>query len=273
MRSDQLVRRRRGGPGPADPRRAAGVRDAGRRPDDHRAASAPATCCSRRPGGDDELLERTATWRPCARRASALLDAEFAERVRPWPQIGQALMRRAGRRTTDVNVLRAITASRGWRCGWTCCCGIWPRAGGASSRRDPPDAAAHPPPARSAGRRRAAVDLACARPGSSHAGLVTGSAGDLHLHGTLEDHLELLRPSAPRTWPRAAAHAPSSVGGDRGTPTPDRGDARRVRPRPGQRAVDHQRPRLRRRLDRDDRGHQPQPRGSAAGLPARGCRR
>ncbi len=38
----------------------------------------------------------------------AVLDAGFAQRVRPWPQIMQALLRRVERRTRNLNVQRAI---------------------------------------------------------------------------------------------------------------------------------------------------------------------
>jgi len=38
----------------------------------------------------------------------AVLDAGFAERVRPWPQIALALLRRAGKHAEDLDVQRAI---------------------------------------------------------------------------------------------------------------------------------------------------------------------
>ena len=57
----------------------------------------------------DDLLERGDGWRVLSPARFALLDEEFADRVRPWPQIVQALLRRAGRRTADVDALRAIT--------------------------------------------------------------------------------------------------------------------------------------------------------------------
>jgi CRP/FNR family cyclic AMP-dependent transcriptional regulator len=39
----------------------------------------------------------------------AVLDEDFAERIRPWPQIVYALLRRAVRRTMELNVQRAAT--------------------------------------------------------------------------------------------------------------------------------------------------------------------
>ena len=59
--------------------------------------------------GTDDLLERSYGWRALCPTQLALLDAEFADRVRPWPQIVQALLRRVIRRTADVDALRAIT--------------------------------------------------------------------------------------------------------------------------------------------------------------------
>ncbi len=60
---------------------------------------APTTCSSAR-----------ASWRALVPSRLALLDAAFAERVRPWPQIAHVLLRRAGRRAGDLNVQRAITS-------------------------------------------------------------------------------------------------------------------------------------------------------------------
>ena len=105
---EPLVRRRRRRPGPADPRRPGRVRDARRRPHRDRAGRRrrPAAAAGR---SADELVERVDGWRALCPTRLALLDAEFAERVRPWPQIGHALLRRAERRTADLDVLRAIT--------------------------------------------------------------------------------------------------------------------------------------------------------------------
>jgi CRP-like cAMP-binding protein len=120
------------------------------------------------------------------------LDAEFAERVRPWPQVGQAMMRRASRRTTDVNVVRAITAQPRlevrldlllWHLA-----GRWGRVEPAGIRLTLP--LTHRLLGQLAAAERPSISHALAR--LSHAGLVTGSTGDLHLHGSVEEHLELL---------------------------------------------------------------------------------
>src|SRR5579884_2948047 len=50
------------------------------------------------------------SWRVLARTRLAILDAAFAERVKPWPQITQALLRRAERRLHHLEIQRAIAA-------------------------------------------------------------------------------------------------------------------------------------------------------------------
>ena len=58
--------------------------------------------------GADELLQRSAKWHVLLPGRVAILDAGFAERIRPWPQILLALLRRAGKRASDLDVQRAI---------------------------------------------------------------------------------------------------------------------------------------------------------------------
>ena len=58
--------------------------------------------------GPDDILERSCEWRALVPCRLAVLDENFAERVRPWPQIGNALLRRAARRAGDLNLLGAI---------------------------------------------------------------------------------------------------------------------------------------------------------------------
>ena len=152
------------------------------------------------PGRVDELLEGLGAWKVLSPTRLALLDAEFAERVRPWPQVGQAMMRRASRRTTDVNVVRAITAQPRlevrldlllWHLA-----GRWGRVEPAGIRLTLP--LTHRLLGQLAAAERPSISHALAR--LSHAGLVTGSTGDLHLHGSVEEHLELLvrRPAQVR---------------------------------------------------------------------------
>jgi CRP/FNR family transcriptional regulator, cyclic AMP receptor protein len=153
-------------------------------------------------GRGDELLEGLAAWKVLVPTRLALLDAEFADRVRPWPQIGQAMMRRATRRTTEINVVRAITAQPRlevrldlllWHLA-----GRWGRVEPTGIRLTLP--LTHRLLGQLAAAERPSISHALAR--LSHAGLVTGSTGDLHLHGSPDTHLELLVHRAAHTLPR-----------------------------------------------------------------------
>lgn len=56
----------------------------------------------------DELLACGAAWRALEPVRVAILDRRFVKRVRFWPQIHRALLRRAGGHAHDLNVQRAI---------------------------------------------------------------------------------------------------------------------------------------------------------------------
>ena len=58
----------------------------------------------------DDLLERSVPLARAAPDRLALLDEDFVERVRPFPQIARALLRRAVPATAELDVLRAITS-------------------------------------------------------------------------------------------------------------------------------------------------------------------
>ena len=59
---------------------------------------------------DDVVLLASETFsRALVRTRVAVLDAAFAERIKPWPQILHGLLRRAVRRTMELNVHRAAT--------------------------------------------------------------------------------------------------------------------------------------------------------------------
>jgi len=125
----------------------------------------------------EDLLERTDSWRALSATRFALLDAEFAERVRPWPQIVNTLLMRAGRRIADLDVLRAITSQPRLEARLVLL--LWHLAA-RWGRVEPTGIRVSLPLGRLA-----------------QAGVVTGTAGDWHLHGTVADHLESLleRPS------------------------------------------------------------------------------
>jgi hypothetical protein len=146
----------------------------------------------------EQLVESCDTWRALWPTRFGLLDHEFAERVRPWPQIGMALLRRAGRRVADADALRAIACQprlevRLSLLMWHLA-GRWGRVEPTGIRLSLP--LTHRLLGQLVAAERPSVSHALAR--LSHSGLVTGSACDLHLQGTIEDHLEALldRPSS-----------------------------------------------------------------------------
>ncbi len=140
----------------------------------------------------EDMLERTTGWHVLCQARLALLDEEFSERVRPWPQIGQALLRRVGRRAAELDVLRAISCQPRlevrlvlvlWHLA-----ARWGRVEPAGIRLALP--LTHRLLGQLVGAERPSISHALGR--LAHARLVTGSAGDLHLHGTVERHLECL---------------------------------------------------------------------------------
>ncbi len=145
----------------------------------------------------DQLVEPRPAWRALVPTRIAVLDAAFAERVRPWPQIMQALLRRAGRRARDLDVQRAIASQprlevRLALLFWHLA-GRWGRVDPGGIHLSLP--LTHALLGRLAGAERPSVSHALAR--LADAGLVTGAAGNWHLHGSVEHHLNVLeRPVA-----------------------------------------------------------------------------
>lgn len=136
-------------------------------------------------------------WRALRPTRLALLDADFAERVRPWPQIAHALFRRAERRTTDLSVLRAISCQPKlevrlvlllWHLA-----ARWGRVEPAGLHLCLP--LTHRMLGQLVAAERPSISHALAR--LSHAGIVTGAAGDWHLHGEVETHVEALIERTP----------------------------------------------------------------------------
>jgi hypothetical protein len=159
----------------------------------------------------DEPLERTAEWHVLLPGRVAILDAGFAERIRPWPQILLALLRRAGKRASDLDVQRAIACQPRlevrlalllWHLG-----ARWGKVEPGGIRISLP--LTHRLLGQLVGAERPSVSHALAR--LAEAGLVTGRADEWHLHGTVEDHLACLVERDAHTAPhaRASARAPS----------------------------------------------------------------
>ena len=155
----------------------------------------------------DDLLERSVHWRALRPTRFALLDGDFVDRVRPFPQVVRALLSRACRRTAELDVLRAITSQPRlevrlvlllWHLATR-----WGKVEPAAVRLCLP--LTH---------RMLGQLVAAERPSVSHAlkrlaqaGLVSGPADDLRLHGTLAYQLESL-------LERHAALAESTAPGD-----------------------------------------------------------
>jgi CRP/FNR family transcriptional regulator, cyclic AMP receptor protein len=154
-------------------------------------------------GGDDLLAHRD-RWHVLVPARVAVLDAAFAERVRPWPQIALALLRRAGKRAADLDVQRAIAcqprlevrlALMLWHLATR-----WGRVEMGGIRLSLP--LTHKLLGQLVGAERPSVSHALAR--LAEAELVTGRGDEWHLHGTLEQHLACLADRAghePATSP------------------------------------------------------------------------
>jgi CRP-like cAMP-binding protein len=138
---------------------------------------------------DDELLACAIGWRALVPMRFAVLDAAFAERVRPWPQIMQTLLRRTERRAHNLNVQRAIASQP--RLELRLALMLWHLA--ARWGRVEPGGIRLPLPlthqllGRLVGAERPSVSHALAR--LSRSGLVTGHGDEWHLHGDIEEQL------------------------------------------------------------------------------------
>ena len=188
--------------GPARARRRPRRRRPGRRPDGHRAHGRRRPAAAPSAGGDD-LLEHHESWHVLVPARVAVLDAGFAERVRPWPQIALALLRRAGKRAEDLDVQRAIAcqprlevrlALMLWHLA-----ARWGKVEPGGIRLSLP--LTHRLLGQLVGAERPSVSHALAR--LAEAELVTGRGDEWHLHGSLEHHLacfaERGHPVAPDT--------------------------------------------------------------------------
>jgi CRP/FNR family cyclic AMP-dependent transcriptional regulator len=122
----------------------------------------------------------------------AVLDAGFAERIRPWPQIYIALLRRSAKRAYDLDVQRAIACQPRLEARlalllWHLAA-RWGRVEPGGIRLSLP--LTHRMLGQLVGAERPSVSHALSR--LAEAGLVTGKGGEWHLHGTLEQHLAQL---------------------------------------------------------------------------------
>lgn len=140
----------------------------------------------------DDLLERTCHWRALWPARIAVLDGDFADRVRPFPQLSRGLLRRACGRAAELDVLRAISSQPRlevrlvlllWHLS-----ARWGRVEPGGVRLCLP--LTHRLLGQLVAAERPSISHALKR--LSHAGLVTGHADDLRLHGSLGEQLESL---------------------------------------------------------------------------------
>jgi CRP/FNR family cyclic AMP-dependent transcriptional regulator len=140
----------------------------------------------------DDLLERTCRWRVLWPARIAVLDGDFAERIRPFPQLLRALLRRSCSRAATLDLLRAVSSQP--RLEVRLVLLLW-HLSARWGRVEPGGVRLRLPLTH-----RLLGELAAAeRPSISHAlkrlaqaGLITGRADDLHLHGSLGEQLESL---------------------------------------------------------------------------------
>jgi CRP/FNR family cyclic AMP-dependent transcriptional regulator len=137
----------------------------------------------------DDFLDRRTVWNVLMTARVAMLDAGFEERIRPWPQILTALLRRAGRRAQDLDVQRAIASQPRLEARLSLLlwhmASRWGRVEPGGIRLSLP--LTHRMLGTLVGAERPSVSHALAR--LADAGLVTGKGQEWHLHGTLDHHL------------------------------------------------------------------------------------
>ncbi len=141
------------------------------------------------PCREDAEIACEVGWRALQPARFAVLDAAFTERVQPWPQITQVLLRRLSKRTRRQHVQRAISAQPRlevrlalilWHLA-----ARWGRVEPGGIRLSLP--LTHQLLGRMIGAERPSVSHALAR--LAHSGVVNGQGDEWHLHGDVDEHL------------------------------------------------------------------------------------
>jgi len=155
-----------------------------------------------------ELLGCDVGWRALLPSRFAVLDDAFMERVHPWPQITNALLRRVGKRTHNLDVQRAIAAQP--RLEVRLALLLWHLA--ARWGKVEPSGIRLPLPlthqllGRLVGAERPSVSHALAR--LTDGGLISGHGDEWHLLGTVEEQFaSMLEPAGGRLDQLVAAVA------------------------------------------------------------------
>jgi CRP/FNR family cyclic AMP-dependent transcriptional regulator len=140
----------------------------------------------------DDMIGGHAVWRALVPSRLALLDAEFLDRVKSWPQIPRALFLRTEHRATDLGILRTISSQPKlevrlvllfWHLATR-----WGRVEPAGLRLTLP--LTHRMLGQFVAAERPSISHALGR--LAHAEIVTGTPGDWHLHGSIDEHLATL---------------------------------------------------------------------------------
>ena len=166
------------------------------------------------PAGADDLLESVIVWHVLLPAKVAVLDRAFAERIRPWPQIYVALLRRASKRACDLDVQRAIACQPRLEARLSLLlwhlAARWGRVEPGGIRLSLP--LTHRMIGQLVGAERPSVSHALSR--LADAGLVTGKGEEWHLHGSLGHHLAcLIERDARRVPATNGAMAPAASPG------------------------------------------------------------
>lgn len=142
--------------------------------------------------GFDELLDREVMRRTLVAARVAVLDGEFLDRVRPWPEIVLALLRRSDKRALDLDLQRAVSSHPSlelrlalllWHLAER-----WGRVEPCGIRLELP--LTHALLGRLVAAERPSVSRSLGK--LAEHGLVTGGAGHWHLAGSAEECLNAL---------------------------------------------------------------------------------
>ena len=162
----------------------------------------------------DQLLERDVTRRALAPSRVAVLDGEFLDRVRPWPELVLTLLRRADQRAVHLNLQRAVSSHPSLELRLALLLWLlaerWGRVEPGAVRLELP--LTHALLGRLVAAERPSVSRSLAR--LADHGLVTGGAGEWHLAGTVESCLHALGLRPVEHLHDRAGRGPSSVRGN-----------------------------------------------------------
>lgn len=140
----------------------------------------------------DQLLERDLARRALARSRLAVLDSEFLDRVRPWPEVVLTLLRRADLRAVHLDLQRAVASHPSLELRLALLLWLlaerWGRVEPGAVRLELP--LTHALLGRLVAAERPSVSRSLAK--LSDQGLVTGGAGEWRLAGSVESCLSTL---------------------------------------------------------------------------------